>query len=219
MSVGMLEERWTSFCRRTGVYSDDSKAAYNQIVTSYSEQHRAYHTLSHIADCLDVFDDVRNQFEHPDAAEMAIWMHDICYDIFAEDNELKSAKKAYVLSQRLGFEEDLCELVYLFISSTDHLTVPKDTDTKWMVDIELILDIDLSIFGKQPKEYDVCEDYIKKEYVTLGGIPEEKFKSGRIQILKEFLNRQTIYRTDVFGTIYEEQARLNIKSTIEILRR
>ena len=219
MSVGMLEELWTSFCRRTGVYSDDSKATYNKIITSYSEQHRAYHTLSHIADCLDVFDTVRNQFEHPDAAEMAIWMHDICYDIFAEDNEVKSAKKAYRLSQRLGFEEDFCDGVYQFISATDHLLSLKDIDTRWMVDIGLILDIDLSIFGKLPEDYDVYEEGIRKEYIEIGGMSEEQFRSGRMHVLKGFIDRPAIYRTEVLRARYERQARINLKRALEILRR
>src|SRR5215207_157618 len=66
-------------------------AVFDELVARYSEPHRKYHTLQHLAECLAHFEAVRDLAEQPAEVEMALWFHDAIYDTQRHDNEEKSA--------------------------------------------------------------------------------------------------------------------------------
>lgn len=82
------QQHWLALWQRIGAHGDPH-AVYNDLVTRYSESHRAYHTLAHIQHCLDEFEQVRHLIANPDAVELALWYHDAIYDTKAKDNEEK----------------------------------------------------------------------------------------------------------------------------------
>ena len=45
-------DRWSRLWTRLGAQGD-GLAVYQELVTAYSDPARAYHTVAHIADCLD----------------------------------------------------------------------------------------------------------------------------------------------------------------------
>lgn len=45
-------------------------ALHQTLLSCYREPHRAYHTLQHLAECMQFLDDVREHCEHP--AEVAL---------------------------------------------------------------------------------------------------------------------------------------------------
>ncbi len=71
----------------------DSRSAdlHRRLILAYAEPQRAYHTLTHIRSCFDIFQDVRQLVANADALALAIWFHDAIYEIGAEDNEQRSA--------------------------------------------------------------------------------------------------------------------------------
>lgn len=93
--------------------------------------------------------------------------------------------------------------------ATEHNSVPKINDQKLMVDI------DLSILGSEEKRYVRFEDEIRKEYKF---VPWFLFKKKRIELLQNFLSRESIYSTDYYVDLLETQARRNIESAIDILK-
>ncbi len=81
-----------------------------------------------------------------------------------------------------------------------------------MSDEGLIIDIDLSILGSPPEDYELYRSAIRREYIS---VPEVDFVVGRRSVLQSFLS-QRIYTTEFF-TQFEKRARSNIKTELENL--
>jgi predicted metal-dependent HD superfamily phosphohydrolase len=77
-------------------------------------------------------------------------------------------------------------------------------------------DVDLSILGRAPEVFDAYEQAIRKEYAW---VDDEQYNRARIEVLQSFLDRDRIYRTDVFAGLYEQSARENLSRSISRLER
>lgn len=179
--------------------------AYRELVGLYSEPSRKYHNLLHIAHCLDEFDAVRHLVKNPNELEIAIWYHDVVYNTRKKNNEEKSAEFMQQRLSRAGIKTQFIDDVTDLILATKHQTIPKTSDGKYLVDI------DLSILGKTEEEFDRYERCIKDEYFW---VPEEQFRQSRIAILRGFLDRDSIFLTNFFRQKYEKQARKNLQRSI-----
>ena len=91
-----LRERWLDLWQRLQQQGaeGDQERVYRLLSQAYCESHRAYHTLAHVAHALKEFDSVRELAKDPDAVELALWFHDVVYDIGARNNEEESARLA-----------------------------------------------------------------------------------------------------------------------------
>ena len=83
-------------------------------------------------------------------------------------------------------------------------------------ELKLFIDMDLSIFGGSREEYKNYAINIRKEYVHY---PEEGYRTGRPAVLQKFLPQegQTIYKSDYFKNLLEENAKSNILWEIDEL--
>ena len=70
------------------------RSLYDALVARYSEPHRRYHTLQHLAECFAAFDEIAHLAEHPADVELALWFHDAIYDTRRSDNEQRSAEQS-----------------------------------------------------------------------------------------------------------------------------
>lgn len=192
-----LEADLASLWSRLGA---SGEAPYADLVRRYSERHRAYHTLEHIAQCLGDADEARA----PDVVRLALWYHDAVYVPRKTDNEERSADLVLALPIDAVVKRRAADLVL----ATKHTAVPADEETR------LLMDIDLSILGRPAEEFDLYEKRIRKEYRW---VPGPMFRSKRAQILKSFLDRPTIYGTDRFRAKYEAAARANLARSIAAL--
>ena len=203
-----IEQRWLALWQRLGARGNAS-AVYNDLATRYSEPHRAYHTLEHIGHCLDEFEQVRYLATNPDAVELALWYHDAIYDTKAKDSEERSAVLAAEVVRSASLPDNLGQSVANLIMATKHTATPTDPD------VQLLVDIDLSILGQSEDKFDEYERQVRKEYEC---VAEDAFVVGRSAILKSFLGRSTIYSTQFFRNKYESQARRNIAKSLARLR-
>jgi len=202
-------EIWTKLWREIGT-KDDGLAVYQELVSLYSEPHRQYHNLHHIAQCLSEFDSARHLARHPLAVELAIWFHDAIYDPRASDNEEKSAELAEKRISQAGGDE------YLFASVSSLVLATKPPHGRSAHgDAPLISDVDLSILGKPEARFWEYEAQIRREY---DWVPEAIFATKRAEILQQFLARERIYSTKHFFGRYEEQARLNLQASVQKLK-
>lgn len=64
-------------------------------------------------------------------------------------------------------------------------------------------------------EYDEYAHRIRQEY---SHVPDDRFRLGRAAILEKFLQMKYIYATAEFRALFEEQARLNLRREIELLK-
>ncbi|MEQ1486082.1 metal-dependent hydrolase [Methyloglobulus sp.] len=181
---------------------------YDEIIAKYDEAHRYYHTLQHLAECLEKFDELRHLAVNPAEIELALWFHDAVYEPTSHDNEQLSADWAQSSVLNVGLDKTVAERIYHLIMATQHHTKPEATDTK------ILIDVDLAILGATPERYSEYEQQIRQEY---SHVPEITFRQKRAEILQRFLAQETIFNTPLFIERYEQQARLNMKHALEQL--
>src|SRR4051794_22476684 len=89
--VEALQAGWVPLVGQYGVIPDAAYPVFDRLVAAYSEPHRHYHNLEHIAEMLRVVDRLSKFAADPDAVRLAVWFHDAVYDPRAKDNEKLSA--------------------------------------------------------------------------------------------------------------------------------
>jgi predicted metal-dependent HD superfamily phosphohydrolase len=179
-------------------------SAFDRLEAAYGEPHRAYHTAEHIRDCLDRLDESTNGPIDP-PLEAAIWFHDAVYDPRRDDNEAASTTLAGQLLADARIPAGSAIEVRRLILLTRHLDIPSDPAGR------LICDVDLSILGRDPAEFQEFERSIRAEYAW---VPEPQYREGRARILAGFLARPELYQTPYFRNRYEESARRNLQALI-----
>jgi len=206
--IPQARNRWVKLWRDAGA-KGDSEPAFGVLVERYSESHRAYHNLAHVLDCLDEFESARQLARNDTAVALALWYHDIVYDPRAKDNEERSAELANEALNSAGLAQETRESITALILSTKKHDGSLDLDAPFMVDV------DLSILGREPARFDEYESQIRQEY---SWVPEDAFVNGRSAILESFLARTVLYGTEFFRAKYERQARENLRRSIQQLR-
>lgn len=162
-----------------------------------------YHNWKHIEECIEQFARVKEHLQYPDAVEMAIYFHDVVYNVKTDDSEERSAQfffNSAMQSDDADFKHLVCEII---------------RNTKWTGnrypvflegDMRFVHDIDFSIFSASWErflEYDIS---IEKEYAGVATL--EEFKAGRSHFLNQMIGWQkAIYETDYFN---KATARRNI---------
>jgi predicted metal-dependent HD superfamily phosphohydrolase len=177
-----------------------------EVENHYQESHRHYHTLHHLNSILADLLPFKNSIRHWDALIMAIAYHDLVYDVNASDNEEQSAAIARDRLTSVSFPEsevDFCCRVILATKS--HAAEDKE--------IQLFIDADLSILGSSLENYLRYSRQIRFEYAHF---PDDQYYAGRRKILKDFLNRKSIFLTDEFSSRYEEKARFNLEHELAL---
>ena len=203
-----LQERWNRLWRQAGPDARP-EAVYDELIQLYTQPHRHYHNLHHIAACLAEFDSARSLALQPLALELAIWFHDAIYDTHAPDNEERSAELAKRHLHEARSDEALTGAVNALILAT------KTHNPSAHPDAPLMVDVDLSILGQPVQRFDEFETEIRREYEW---VPLKLFATKRAEILEQFQKRTRIYSTQPFADKYEKQARINLENAIKKLR-
>src|SRR5262245_10907424 len=85
---------WVRLLANWSVTPADAYPVLDRLVSAYSEPHRYYHTLEHLAEMFKVAGKLADAATDPAAVQLAIWFHDAVYDSRATDNEERSAALA-----------------------------------------------------------------------------------------------------------------------------
>jgi predicted metal-dependent HD superfamily phosphohydrolase len=171
------------------------------------------------------------------AVDLAIFFHDIIYDPFSKTNEEDSAD-LFVETLSPHIDPDLCEKVCQYIIATKKHEVSHMGDN----DLKLFIDMDMSILGVEPDQYEKYARQIRQEYQH---VPQADYCRGRATVLESFLlqadqsssvttgkcgektnetppeartNTKFIFATEIFRREREEQARMNLQWECEILK-
>lgn len=176
----------------------------------YGAPDRHYHTFDHIEYGLHAIDLIGKPiFESLadggklalGAIKFAFWFHDSC-----STERLSSNIAKFVLWTNR--RPDLCGAVEKLINLTNHSLVPLNTVERVMVDS------DLAIFAASDSEFDLYEANVRKEYPQAD---EKQFATARLEILRRFLERESIYFSIFARREWEEKARNNLNRSIEKL--
>ena len=202
-----LRDRFTRLWTRVGG-STGGTDAFDALVRAYGEPHRHYHTLGHLQDCLARLDEACAPSSARDIAEAALWYHDAVYVPTASDNEARSAEEAAARLAAAGVPLPTVGEVVRLVRVTDHAGPPADPLG------QLVCDVDLSILGRQPADFDEYERRIRAEYRQ---VPEELYRAGRAAILNRLLSRPSLYHLEHFRSRYEREARRNLHRSLRAL--
>ena len=202
-----MKKRFESFYKNLNA-ALNAGAVFSEIEKLYNIPKRFYHNIKHIGYCIEEFDQIKDRIRDKYEFEFALWLHDCVYDTRSSDNEEKSGEVATKIIKDSGLGEIFTQRVYDFILATKHNKATNDSDTKYLIDI------DLAILGSSSDRYDLYRTNIRKEYAW---VKKSAYAMGRKNILENFLRKKRIYLTDYFYEKYEIAARSNITDEIRAM--
>jgi len=189
--------------------SPTSRTEWAAVVAAWSEPHRRYHDLAHLAAVLGLVGELGGAAADLDAVRLAAWYHDVVYDSERSDNEQVSAQRARAGLRGLVTDERLDEVERLVLLTAGHDPAPGDTNGA------VLCDADLAVLAAPPESYAAYASAVRLEYGHLG---DQEFTSGRIAVLEHLLALPTLYRTEA-ALPWTDTARANLTAELTLLRR
>ncbi|TBN02443.1 hypothetical protein EYD45_12100 [Hyunsoonleella flava] len=205
-----LKDEWKQHCLKVSNDLELIEKLWLEIKKQYSLKIRHYHNLMHLENMLTHAYSIQDEIKNWQAFLFSIWYHDIVYKPTRKDNEVKSAVLAKIRLKQLNIDEKTSKIIQkLIISTKNHkINLTENNDNAFL------LDIDLSILGSDWNTYKNYIQNIRKEYSIY---PSFMYRKGRKKVLYHFLERESLYFTEIFQNKYEEQARKNLVKEIELL--
>lgn len=206
ISAPQLEEHWLELTAALGVERNAARRAFADLARRYAAESRVYHTLEHAWRVVQHVNDLAPYAQNLESVQIAAWFHDVIYDPRALDNEERSVAYAARLLERWEQPQSLISGVQRLILLTKHHEgAPDDGDGG------VLIDADLAILGAPPAVYARYAAAIRREY---GWVSDEAYGSGRLAVLRQFLQRPFIYHTPPMHREREQRARANLQAEI-----
>jgi predicted metal-dependent HD superfamily phosphohydrolase len=190
--------------------SPTSRTEWAALIEAWSEPHRRYHDLAHLAAVLGLVGELAGSASDPDAVRLAAWYHDVVYDPTRGDNEQVSAERARAGLRGLVPDERLAEVERLVLLTAGHDPEPGDADGA------VLCDADLAVLAGPPESYVPYATAVREEY---GHLSDEEFTNGRIAVLESLLALPALYRTAEAARQWSDAARANLTAELTLLRR
>ena len=188
--------------------SPTSRTEWAALVAAWSEPHRRYHDLAHLAAVLGLVGELGGAAD-PDAVRLAAWYHDAVYDPERSDNEEISAQRARAGLRGLVDDERAAEVERLVRLTAGHDPAPEDGNGA------VLCDADLAVLAAPAESYAAYASAVRAEY---GHLSDEEFTTGRIAVLEHLLALPALYRTPG-AQAWTEPARANMGAELVLLRR
>ena len=204
MSANDLPARW----RKLMGASPAAEAVGDELLRRWAESHRRYHTLEHLAACLDAVDALADEAADVIAVRLAVWFHDAVYNRRPGEDEQASAALAEDRLRRLGVADRVAEVARLVRLTATHQPAPDDRNGA------VLCDADLSVLGGTPESYARYAAQIRDENAD---IDEADFQAGRRRVLEAFAAREPLFRTGPAQALWEERARRNVRTELALL--
>ncbi|WP_241331390.1 HD domain-containing protein [Chryseobacterium arthrosphaerae] len=203
-----LKDRFLRICLPFDKDHERISRFWNEIETKYTEKGRYYHNLLHLDNMFQELEAVKDRISRFTLLSFAVFYHDIIYDATSKSNEEKSAVTAEKRLAELGLSYEEIMIV------SDQILATKSHQKSENMDINYLLDADLSVLGKDRETYLVYTQMIRKEYSIY---PDFLYKPGRKKVLRHFLELENIFKTEYFRDQYETQAKENIETELRLL--
>ena len=197
-------QSWSRAWQKLGA-NDEGAALHKRLVHCWSEGHRHYHTLQHLQECFGLLTGIAIDEKDAAAIAIALWFHDAYYDPQRTDNEARSAQLALQEAHAAGIPQEAAQRIHDMIMATVEHDVQADPV------VQLLVDIDLSIFGTEQARFDESDVQVRREYAH---VPEADWRVGRRRVLQGFLDRERLFGTEHFHSRFEQRARENIARSL-----
>ncbi|WP_329120854.1 HD domain-containing protein [Streptomyces sp. NBC_01465] len=190
--------------------ADTTTPYAENLLTRWSEPQRRYHTPTHLLTVLTHVDTLAEHADDPSAVRLAAWFHDAVYRPDRTENEERSAALAERALPELGLPAPLtAEVARLVRLTTTHDPDPDDTNG------EVLCDADLAILAASPEDYAAYAASVREEYAF---VPDEAFRTGRSAVLAQLLALPALFRTPYGIAHWQDRARSNIATELDLLR-
>ncbi|MBB6348655.1 HD domain-containing protein [Nonomuraea muscovyensis] len=199
-----MQTRWLALAGR----SPAAAALGAELVARWSEPHRRYHTLDHLAAVLAAIDRLEAEAADPVAVRLAAWFHDAVYDGRPGWDEERSAWLALARLPRCGVPAARVAAVARLV----RLTAAHDRLAPGDADGAVLCDADLSVLGG-----DGYGDYAARVREEYAHVPGDLFRQGRAGVLRRLLATPRLYRTPRAYELWETRARANMSAELAAL--
>ncbi|MBW5425900.1 hypothetical protein GKQ77_30790 [Streptomyces sp. BG9H] len=207
-----LRDRWLRTLLRA---RDTDECVYDpyrfadNLLARWAEPQRRYHTTAHLTAVLDHIDVLEDHADDPELVRLAAWFHDAVYAPDRSENEERSARLAERALPEAGLsDEQTSEVARLVRLTVTH--DPADGDHNG----EALCDADLAILAAAPDAYAAYAAAVREEY---GFVPDETFRAGRADVLRQLLALPRLFRTPFGAANWEAPARENITTELALL--
>ncbi len=206
-----LRGRWRTDCAgvaRVGRADVDEVGA--RLLRRWREPHRHYHDTTHLSEVLAAADSLCTAggvaADDRVVALLGAWFHDAVYS--ARDpgsNEAESAQLARDELRRLGVRDEIRSRVGTLVLDTlsHELTADAADDPARVV----LHDADLWILAAPVRRFDEYCRQVREEY---SDVPVAAYAAARTDVLRPFLVRPHVYRSDHAQREWEPVARENL---------
>jgi predicted metal-dependent HD superfamily phosphohydrolase len=189
--------------------SPTSRTEWAALVAAWSEPHRRYHDLAHLAAVLGIVGRLAVHAADPAAVRLAGWYHDAVYDPRRGDNEEVSAERARIGLRGLVDDATVEEVARLVLLTAGHDPAPVDTNGA------VLCDADLAVLAGPPESYAAYASAVREEYRHL---TDEEFTAGRAAVLEHLLALPALYRLPETAAQWTDRARANLAAELSLLR-
>ena len=207
-----LRGRWRADCAAVaaGAPATTVDDIGSDLLRRWHEPHRHYHDATHLSEVLTAVDGLCsvggvNGSSHAVAA-LATWFHDAVYEVDpAAANEAESASLAARQLGRLPVEPDLAaRVVAVVLDTASHELTPEASADPARV---VVHDADLWVLSAPVARFDEYCAQVREEYAH---VPVSLYATARAEVLRPFLVRDHVYRTEHARAEWEPSARENL---------
>jgi predicted metal-dependent HD superfamily phosphohydrolase len=205
-------------CRGAGATADEDtiRATGTELIERWSEPHRHFHNLRHLAAVLHRVDELAHETHEPDLVRLAAWYHGAVFDADRKvayatrggEQTTLSADLARTQLTELGMSARAADRVGELVDNlARHKPLPNDFDSA------VLNDADLGMLAAEPQRYKAYVAEIRSEY---GHIPLPDYLDARIKVVTKLLGRPRLYSSPL-GITWEEPARQNLDAELHRL--
>lgn len=210
-----LKARWAELSKALQVETVDKLATdrwWQVILARYKGKGRVYHTLDHLGEMFEYYDEHVAKISDTSAVILAIFFHDVVYD--PTSGSPKNEKDSATLFERFGQEAlpagdppgrakgELMTKVSRWIVQTAHHRCAESDE----LDCKLFMDFDMAVLGKPWEEYEEYSKKIRREYIH---VPEPVYWTARQAFLEATAGGPPIFATEPFRESRGQRAREN----------
>ena len=188
------------------------------LLDRWSDEHRHFHNLRHLAAVLHRVDELAEETHEPDLVRLAAWYHGA---VFSSEKKVAEASQGGEQSTAsailahdeligLGVPARAADRVAALVNAiVRHAPDPADFDAA------VLNDADLAMLAAEPQRYKEYKSAVRAEYAH---IPTDVYLQARIRVIERLLARKSLFLSPM-GAAWEAPARQNLDMELHRLRK
>ena len=188
------------------------------LLDRWSDEHRHFHNLRHLAAVLHRVDQLAEETHEPDLVRLAAWYHGA---VFSSEKKVAEASQGGEQSTAsailahdelisLGIPARAADRVAALVNAiVRHAPDPADFDAA------VLNDADLAMLAAEPQRYKEYKSAVRAEYAH---IPVDVYLKARIRVIERLLARRSLFLSPM-GAAWEAPARQNLDMELHRLRK